>query len=1116
MHIFGTTTLKELYKEGLISVRTMNACNYVGIETVNQIIEYIRQNGDLLNIPHLGKKSILEINQLLDCVPSLTVTSPQSPKKGLIYDKQLSLEIRDILKSCNVDLYVISCLAVPIIKDQTVEELHLELDYDIQSKWGLAIRDSIGSDQNEITSYIKDRYFRWYGLDLLQLICFEPTKLLDSSEWSSQEKHIQFLQKVQYINRLFITWLLRNYLYNSLIFVRVGFKDLETCIDDYLSEINVNVLSYKKSTNEYYNALIEDINNNNLKDIAKAIAPDFYDALYFTSLTYDSFSDVLNHRYKIEDIYKKDLHHFFLSIEENLIDVLRTERVEDIEYKVLKMRLPFVRQESYQDLVNFKRKHSHYPMLYLLKQILMESKHRNDSIYREYYGIGCQKNSSIDSLAKKLSSSKNTIINIIKRCPKCISDSHILQSKEWASYEVLQESVIEENLSALNDIIEEERLSISANSLVEGLFSLHNEYVVFPINGYSYYFKKKDFPDCNPVEGLKQLKSLAKSGSREAQTVFMFNLFGDHDFNTWEPFHIISIIIEQELGLTLINNEFIEIEARFDCDALLVEILENENKPMSLISITNQFNEKSPEPTINAESIKFKLNRIPDVVTIGKSGCYALKNWTDIYAGSIRDLIVEVMDEFGKPIALTTIVRRVQEFFPSTNEKSIETSLRMYQTHYSFTYSDNLYFCSQDNREEIYKEKVVELNPPSEDNRIVQMEKFLLDKQRFPLRQGCFAEASLRDWIHRVLVGEIKLIENNTQKFNYILAHYLDDGPEDSPYETSDNNSEDLLDSFFTCEFDNNNSIYVEQDPNQELELEQETISYIKSLCDIPYIEYINYVSINRLPAKWGTADITQNSNIDDCHKDICRAIIQQGNVGLDFLEIGKCLLCDGIERNIGAYRKYGENHVKSAEQLGLTFEHKGLWYLTCYGKVFGKLEPRLQNNFMARILLRNPFYANIISDASIHQIKISSYMDELSESTRIRRIPSVKKMLNIIMRACDVNEKVYYRLFDSINDNASDRINGQKDNKIGFHASSNLVPEKEELQGNQKLVAEEPDKSKTNAEKIVEYLELHPNQKAKDIATALGMERRVVNACFYGVLKDKVHQDNSYRWSLI
>ena len=51
---------------------------------------------------------------------------------------------------------------------------------------------------------------------------------------------------------------------------------------------------------------------------------------------------------------------------------------------------------------------------------------------------------------------------------------------------------------------------------------------------------------------------------------------------------------------------------------------------------------------------------------------------------------------------------------------------------------------------------------------------------------------------------------------------------------------------------------------------------------------------------------------------------------------------------------------------------------------------------------------------------------------------------------------------------------------------------------------------------KTIEYLQQHPNSKAQAIANFIGAERSVVNSCLYGVLKTKVKQDSSYRWSLI
>jgi very-short-patch-repair endonuclease len=49
---------------------------------------------------------------------------------------------------------------------------------------------------------------------------------------------------------------------------------------------------------------------------------------------------------------------------------------------------------------------------------------------------------------------------------------------------------------------------------------------------------------------------------------------------------------------------------------------------------------------------------------------------------------------------------------------------------------------------------------------------------------------------------------------------------------------------------------------------------------------------------------------------------------------------------------------------------------------------------------------------------------------------------------------------------------------------------------------------------RILDYIRLHGQSKAKDIADALGVDRAVVNRILYGPLRGKVRQDRDYRWS--
>jgi len=54
-----------------------------------------------------------------------------------------------------------------------------------------------------------------------------------------------------------------------------------------------------------------------------------------------------------------------------------------------------------------------------------------------------------------------------------------------------------------------------------------------------------------------------------------------------------------------------------------------------------------------------------------------------------------------------------------------------------------------------------------------------------------------------------------------------------------------------------------------------------------------------------------------------------------------------------------------------------------------------------------------------------------------------------------------------------------------------------------------------TLAQKVLDLLQAKTGQKARDIATQLGLDRSEINSLLYGSLKGKVIQDKSYRWWL-
>jgi len=190
-------------------------------------------------------------------------------------------------------------------------------------------------------------------------------------------------------------------------------------------------------------------------------------------------------------------------------------------------------------------------------------------------------------------------------------------------------------------------------------------------------------------------------------------------------------------------------------------------------------------------------------------------------------------------------------------------------------------------------------------------------------------------------------------------------------------------------------------------------LEYINKVIDIPYADFITYLKDSPSNHQIDSSHITQCSSFTACESYLCKALIEENNLGFDCAEIG-ILLSEFISSNkSSALRKYGENQIKTASQLGLVFEYYNHWYLSCLGYVYLDLNQERRTSLLARTLLRDPLYAQIVKDITQRDIHLKSYMGFLSISTINRRIPSVWKLLSICLSECDK----YHILYDNILD---------------------------------------------------------------------------------------------------
>lgn len=176
-----------------------------------------------------------------------------------------------------------------------------------------------------------------------------------------------------------------------------------------------------------------------------------------------------------------------------------------------------------------------------------------------------------------------------------------------------------------------------------------------------------------------------------------------------------------------------------------------------------------------------------------------------------------------------------------------------------------------------------------------------------------------------------------------------------------------------------------------------ELFDYVNRVVEVKLLEYCNYV-IDYCHIDYLTfQDVVQFSSLDDATTGICQ-VLTRAHDGLHNLEVGQALLDDGTVRKEGAYRKYGENHAKTAIELGLVLENSGCYFLTCLGEIYNDLETSVQNELLRRTILRNRFFQKILIKSQLGPVSIENEMSFFSQSTIIRRLPNVRTLYNIMI----------------------------------------------------------------------------------------------------------------------
>ena len=269
------------------------------------------------------------------------------------------------------------------------------------------------------------------------------------------------------------------------------------------------------------------------------------------------------------------------------------------------------------------------------------------------------------------------------------------------------------------------------------------------------YLIKKEFTDTFHFDEIFQIIEDYEDSFKEDIVAPVHDMLLDFFFNAWTKFDsdlvedltdIVTNLLIQELGLIPDDNFCFTIEGRKEENVadILYELLLTNGNPMSLDELYLNIDAKYPGKYKSPSSIRIIVMRDPRLCSVGVKNLIGLLEWDHIKIGSIRDIIVQYLNNFEEPQHVSQIVKYVQRYRDSS-ENSIRSS--MISGNQFAQFSGGLFGLKDKQYSKVF---YLDESDRIFEQRIHELELFLQKNRHFPYMPSNTDEESLYRWWNRI------------------------------------------------------------------------------------------------------------------------------------------------------------------------------------------------------------------------------------------------------------------------------------------------------------------------------------------------------------------------------
>lgn len=183
---------------------------------------------------------------------------------------------------------------------------------------------------------------------------------------------------------------------------------------------------------------------------------------------------------------------------------------------------------------------------------------------------------------------------------------------------------------------------------------------------------------------------------------------------------------------------------------------------------------------------------------------------------------------------------------------------------------------------------------------------------------------------------------------------------------------------------------------------------YVIDLLMCPTSTIIQHICAHKISRDLPKAIFTPFSNIDSATRKT-PLVLKTRDKGVDYVSLGRLLQDDGVARNVGTDRKYGEQQGKLAVELGLARRVDKMFFPSALGSFSTEMKDEEFNRLLERLVLRSTLIRLVIQECDSQEIVHLKELCGLSESMYSKVRAKFKNLRKILMMSIETN----YEWFD-------------------------------------------------------------------------------------------------------